>query len=218
LLALKSGREDALIIRGRFINPISWLAAAIALAVLGGGCISMQDKIDATKAVSRVFCEQYESIISEHGTRIVRVSRGDAYTGMRATLASLGMQLEDQNPKLGLFSVSGPAPLPLDAAEWDKASEADLPLLRQIAKPHIGWLATYFLRFEPEGVRVVITATVTEVAEGSSISLTVRLRELKPPPSGFPRRECLAPSAVRAGLDKIWVVFDRELLGVTTKS
>lgn len=198
---------------------ISRLAAVIALAVLVGGCaVTKQDKIDASKAVSRVFCEQYESIISEHGTRVVHASRGDAYTAMRATLASLGMQLENQNPKLGLFTVSGPAPLPLDAAEWDKASEADLPPLRQIAKPHIGWLATHFLRFEPEGVRVVITATVIEVADGSSISLTVRLRELKPPPSGFPRRECLAPSTLHAGLDKIWAAFDRELLGVTTKS
>jgi len=197
---------------------ISRLAAAIALAVLAGACVSTQDKIDATKAVSRVFCEQYESISSEHGTRVVRVPRGDAYTAMRAALASLGMQLEDQNPKLGLFSVSAPAPLPLDSAEWAKISEADLPLLRQVAEPHVGWLAKHFLRFEPEGVRVVVTATVIEVVDGSSVSLTVRLRELKPPPSGFPRRECLSPSVLRAGYDKLWAAFDRELLGLTTKS
>ncbi len=57
-----------------------------------------------------------------------------------------------------------------------------------------------------------------EVTEGSSISLTVRVREVKPPASGFPRRECLAPTALRTGLDKIWAAVDRELLGATTKS
>jgi hypothetical protein len=197
---------------------ISRLAAAIALAVLAGACVSTQDKIDATEELNRVFCQQYESISSEHGTRVVRVPRGDAYTAMRAALASVGMQLEDQNPKLGLFTVSAPAPLPLNSAEWAKISETDLPLLRQIAERHVGWMATHFVRFEPEGVRVVITATVIEVFQGSSISLTVRLRELKPPPSGFPRRECLSPSVLRAGYDKIWGAFDRELLGVATKS
>ncbi len=150
----RSCARDPLIVRRRFASPAYGTAAVVALAVLVSGCASTQDKIDATKAASQVFCEQYESIISEHGTRIVRVPREDAYTATRAALAGLGMQLEDQNPKLGLFSVSGPAPLPLDPAEWDKVSEADLPLLRQIAEPHIGWLATHFLRFEPVGVRV----------------------------------------------------------------
>jgi hypothetical protein len=97
-------------------------------------------------------------------------------------------------------------------------SEADLPLLRQIARPHIGWLTTQFLNFEPHGLDVVITATVTEVHEGSSVSLTVRLREVSPPVSGFPRRECLSPTALRMGLDKIWAAFDRELPGAAKSS
>ena len=214
-LALNSGYEDALIIRGRFSNPARRTAAVIALAVLVVGCVSTQDKIDAAKAVSRVFCERYEAIIAERGTRIVRVPRDEAYTAMRAALAGLGMKLEDQNKKLGFFSVSAPAPLPLDPVEWDKVSDADLPLLRGIAEPHIGWLTTHFLHFEPSGVQVVITATVIEVPEGSSISVTVRLREVKPPPSGFPRRECLSPTVVRAGLDKIWAAFDHELPGAS---
>jgi len=193
-------------------------AAAIALALSVSACVSTQDKIAAIKAVNGVFCGRYESIISERGMRIVHVPREDAYTAMRATLAGLGMTLEDQNPKLGIFSVYATAPLPLNRAEWEKVAETDLPLLRSIAEPHIGWLTTQFLNFEPAGLQVVITATVTDVAGGSAVSLTVRLREIKPPTSGFPRRECLSPNALTSGLDKIWAEFDRELVGARTKS
>lgn len=204
--------------RRRLLRAAGRMAAPIALAALAAACASNQDKVDAIKAVNKEFCGQYESIIAERGTRIVHVPRQDAYTAMRAALAGIGMKLDDQNSKLGLFSVYAPAPLPLDAEEWQKVSEADLPLLHRIAEPHIGWLTTLFLHFEPGGLEVVVTATVIEVPEGSSVSLTARLREVKAPASGFPRRECLSPNALRAGLDKIWAAFDHELLGARSKS
>jgi hypothetical protein len=198
---------------------LAWrTCATLALTASGAGCVSNQDKIEAIKSVNRDFCTKYEAIISERGTRTVQVPREDAYTAMRAALAGLGMKLESQNPKLGIFSVYAPAPLPLDEKDWAVVSETDLPLLRHIAQPHIGWLTTQFLSFEPHGLQVVITGTVLESPEGSSVSLTVRLREVAPPVSGFPRRECLSPTALRNGLDKIWAAFDRELPGAAPKS
>ena len=191
---------------------------ALTLIALTAGCVTFDEKVEAARSVSRVFCEKYEAIISERGTRIVHATRDDAYTAMRAALASVGMQVESQSPKLGIFSVHAPAPLPLQADEFERTSAQDLPLLRQIARPHVGWLTTRFLHFEPSGVEVVITATILKVPEGSSVSLTVRLRELRPPPSGFPRRECLSPTVVVAGLDKIWAAFERELAGAGAKS
>jgi hypothetical protein len=69
----------------------------------------------------------------------------------------------------------------------------------------------YFIKFEPEGLETVINATALEVPEGTEISFTVRLREVAPPKSGYPRREYLPPTAVRMGLDKIWDALNREL-------
>jgi hypothetical protein len=37
------------------------------------------------------------------------------------------------------------------------------------------------------------------------------MREVKPPPSGMPRRDYAPPAAVRIGLDKIWRNFEQEL-------
>jgi len=103
-----------------------------------------------------------------------------------------------------------PAPAPLTDNEWRGASEQDLPKLREIAKKHIGVLANW-VKFEPEGLEVIINATALEVRNGVEISLTARMHEIAPPKSGMPRREYLPPSAVRMGLDKIWGEFEREL-------
>ena len=67
------------------------------------------------------------------------------------------------------------------------------------------------IRFEPEGLEIVINGTTLPARSGTEISLTVRLREVKPPQSGMPRRDYAPPSAVRMGLDKIWRNFEQEL-------
>jgi hypothetical protein len=39
----------------------------------------------------------------------------------------------------------------------------------------------------------------------------MRMREVAAPKSGLPRREYPPPTALRAGLDKIWAALEREL-------
>ena len=68
--------------------------------------------------------------------------------------------------------------------------------LRELAKKHVGLMA-YFVKFEPEGLEIVINSTTIEVPAGTEVSLTMRMREIAPPPSGMPRREYPPPSAVR---------------------
>jgi hypothetical protein len=69
----------------------------------------------------------------------------------------------------------------------------------------------YFVKFEPEGLEIVINTTTIEVPAGTEVSLTMRMREIASPPSGMPRREYPPPSAVRMGLDKIWRELEAEL-------
>lgn len=192
-------------------------AVVAAVALLAAGCVTDDEKIKAIKAVNENFRVQYEAILSERGTHVVNAHREDAYTAMRVALATMGMQLDNQDPKLGYFSVFASAPLPLDAGEWATASEIDLPLLREITAPYIGF-ARHFLHFEPEGLQTVINVTVLDVPQGASVSLTMRLREIAPPRSGYPRREYAAPTIVKTGLDKIWAAFDRELSGAAPKT
>jgi hypothetical protein len=89
-------------------------------------------------------------------------------------------------------------------------------MMQQIAVRHIG-LPAYLITFEPEGLEIVINATVLPAPGGSEISLTARMRQVKPPPSGMPRREYAPPTGVHKALDKIWAQIEREL-GVKGRS
>mgnify|MGYP003467312392 CR=1 FL=1 len=89
-------------------------------------------------------------------------------------------------------------------------------MMQRLAAHCVG-LAGWLLKFEPEGLEIVITATVVPAAGGSEISLTARMHQVKPPPSGMPRREYAPPTGVRMALDKIWGQVEREL-GVKGRS
>jgi len=187
-----------------------------ALALLAQGCASDQQKINAIHAVNQGFRIEYEQILGEVGKRRVGLSQREALVALRVTLSGLGLHTEAQDPDLGLLACAGPAPRPLTDAEWKQASEQDTPLLRTLIEPHVGFVSR-FVQFEPQGLDVVISGTVIAQGNSSEVSLTVRLREISPPRSGWPRREYVAPHLLRAGLDKIWAAFDQEVRATLTR-
>jgi hypothetical protein len=194
---------------------LSWrlglAACGLGIGVVLAGCaVSDARKIDAITAVNQGFRIEYEKVLAERGTRTYPIPVREAFTAMRVTLAGLGMATERQDLALGYLAVAGAAPQPLTDSEWQAAAQADLPLLRRLIEPHVG-MAASFVQFEPQGLDVVISATFAEVARGTEVSMTVRLRETAAPRSGWPRREYVLPSAVRTGLDKIQTRFEREL-------
>jgi hypothetical protein len=191
-------------------RPFAWFPSLCALAFLLSGCASEQQKINAINEVNKGFRAEYEKLLAERGTRVYKHSRADVFLAMRVALAGLGMRTEQQDLGLGHLAVAAAAPLPLSDQEWRSASEADLPFLQRLIEPHVG-LAANFVRFEPQGLEVVINATVFDTAAGTEVSLTVRLRETAPPRSGWPRREYVAPNLLKAGLEKIYGSFEREL-------
>jgi hypothetical protein len=183
-----------------------WCAA---LALLAAGCITTEDKRDAVNSINKAFRADYEAILAKDGTRVYKVSRAEAYDAVRVSMARLGMTVEAQDPVLGYVNVFAPAPRPLDQEEWRQAAEADLPQTREIIGPHVG-IFRHFFNFEPKGLETAISGTVVEVAAGTEISFTARMREIAPPQSGFPRREYLPPTAVRMALAKMWAEIERE--------
>lgn len=179
-------------------------------ALLGHGCATDENVRCAINDINKEFKEQYERILVEKGTRAFNVKPSDAFLGARAALSSLGMRLEAQDADLGLLTVAAPAPTPLNQAEWKKVADTDLATMQRLAARCIG-LPAYLITFEPEGLEIVITATVLQAFGGSEISLTARMRQVKPPPSGMPRREYAPPTGVHMALDKMWLRIEREL-------
>jgi hypothetical protein len=185
------------------------LVASFIVCALAG-CANDQQKINAIQAVNQGFRVEYEKLLADKGTRTYKYGRAEAFLAMRVTLAGLGMRTEQQDVNLGYLAVAAKAPLPLTDEEWNTASRQDLPLLQRLIEPHVG-LVAHFVHFEPQGLEVVINATVLEAAAGTEVSLTVRLREIAPPRSGWPRREYVAPHVLSVGRAKIFTAFEREL-------
>jgi hypothetical protein len=197
-------------------SAIRRASVCLLVAALAQGCASQDEIRCAITDINKEFQQQYERILQEKGTRAFNVRPAAAFTGTRAALFRLGMRLEAQDPDLGLLSVAAPAPTPLNQEEWKLVAQADLPMMQRLAAHCVG-LAGWLLKFEPEGLEIVITATVVPASGGSEISLTARMHQVKPPPSGMPRREYAPPTGVRMALDKIWSQVEREL-GVKGRS
>jgi hypothetical protein len=177
---------------------------------LAAGCASQDQIRDAITEVNQVFRSDYERILAEKGTRVFAARHADTFAAARAAMLQLGMRIDSQDPDLGYLNCSAPAPMPMSMEEWRETVEAELPRMREIAWRHVG-PQSYFIRFEPQGLDVVINVTVVPVGTGTEISLTMRMRQITPPPSGMPRREYAPPTGVHKGLDKIWAQIEREL-------
>ena len=177
-------------------------------ATLMAGCASKDELRRAAEEVSDVFRVEYERILKERGTRVYARRGDDAVYRVRTAALQLGMRVESYDLDLGYVRFSAPAPQPLTLREWGEVADHDLPLMRRIVEKHVGWLLKWAVPFEPEGLDIVINVTVVPVSGGSEVTLSMRMREVKPPPTGMPRREYPPPTGVHKGLDKIWGAID----------
>jgi len=185
---------------------------ALVLACVGllAGCASQEQIGKGIAEVNQAFQADYEALLSQRGARSYTVARPEAVVALHAALSKLGMTITDIDDELGTLSAEAPAPKPLTAQEWQVAAARDLPRMRELVRKHVGLMAQ-FVRFEPEGLQIVIHATVAQFRGGVEVALTTRMRELAPPASGLPRREYPPPSAVEIALGKIWTGFEAEL-------
>src|SRR5258708_16131356 len=82
--------------------------------------------------------------------------------------------------------------------------------MRELARPHIGFPAE-FIKFEPEGLQLVVNASILDAPAGVLISITIRMRQIEPPRSGMPRRDYPPPTGMIIGLDSECTRFDLDV-------
>ncbi len=162
---------------------------------------------DTIKDINEEFGAGYQQVLREIGSRSFAVQPAQAMSGMERVLRDMGFQIRRREGDHFLH-VAAPAPLPLDSREWEVVREIDEPRMQAIAVNHLGFQGN-FARLEPDGIEIHGFVTVLPVPEGSGISLTMRMQEIKPPSpdSILPRREYPPPHAVKMGFEKIWRRF-----------
>ena len=186
-------------------------ALLIGLVLVLTACVTAEQVRPAIHAINAEFKREYELVLDEIGSRRYPISIEEALAALARTLDGIGMTIVSQDPMTGLLRARGPAPSPLTDEEWQKAAEIDQPVMQQIIRPYVGTIPSHFVKLEPEGLDVLIRAIVIPSGIQTEVSLTARMREVAPPPSGLPRRDYLPPTAVRMGLEKIWREFERQI-------
>jgi len=202
--------RTAVNVRAGGVSRLAAIVHALILAVIAFAAAPLVGGIPVAALAGVLIATAIRMVEYTSIAALARSGRGEAFVAMRVSLAQLGMRTEQQDQTLGYLAVAGNAPAPLSDDEWRTASQADLPLLRKLIAPHVG-AAANFVQFEPQGLEVVINATFLDAPRGTEVSLTVRLREIAPPRSGWPRRDYVAPQLLTVGIDKIFTTFEREL-------
>jgi len=188
----------------------AWLGLAVVALIVG---CSEQNIRDAISAINAEFQRDYEKTVKENGTHVVSAAPKDAYDAVLAALVKMGFVIKEQSRELGVISAEAPAPTPLSKGEFDQCAAIDLPRARDIIRPYLGPLAESF-KFDAKGLDTVMTATIIGAPAGSEISFTMRLREVGPPDTKFPRRDYPPPNVLHCGLDKTWDAVNRELASI----
>jgi hypothetical protein len=201
---------------------MSRLVAVIVLSVALTACkeVDVTDpKVrDAALAINAEFQRQYVKALRELGTRHFDVDAAVASNAMHATLTQLGFREKNRDETVYLNMV-GPAPLPLDNTEWERVRVEDEPVLQRLASEHLG-VKGRFATLQPSGLNIEIFCTFVPAGTGVDVTMTMRMREVAPPPpeSILPRRQYPPPAAFRMGIRKIWRTFEQQALPLARMS
>ena len=151
----------------------------------------------------------YQDMLTEVGTRRFTMDRVAAFDGMQQVLKDLGFGIIMTEGEYYL-AVSILAEEIFTDEEWQGIRQQDEPGMKAIVVKHLG-LKGNFAELEPEGLMIDGVVTLLENNDAVAISITFRLREIKPAPpeSILPRREYPPPYAARTGYLKIWNHFER---------
>ena len=192
------------------------LLVLISILLLGAKCTEVDvtdPKVaDALTEINLSFKHSYQKLLSDMGTRHFNVNRPVAFSGMLKTLENLGFTIKNTEGDYYIY-VTGAAPIPLDAQDWEKVKDTDQSTLRKIASKHIG-IKGRLAKLEPDGLNIEGYVTILEAYGGVDITITFRMKEIKPQPpeSILPRREYPPPTAARIGYEKIWYQFENMAL------
>jgi len=157
----------------------------------------------------------YQEVLQDIGTRHFAVDRSFAMANMRRVLESMGFTVVNSEANYYLY-VTGQASSPFSKEEWKQVRRLDEPLMKDITSKYLGRLKASFVTLNAEGLEIHGRITFLERGDGTDITITFRLVEIKqqPPESILPRREYPPPGSVRIAYKKIWRLFEEQALPI----
>lgn len=185
------------------------ITCVVGAVLLLAGCVTASQHNMAIANIDAYWKEKNDKVVATEGRRIVQATQREAFIAAQRAAQRLGMIVEDQDRATGFLLASSVAPTPLTQDEWKIVQENDTDEMRKVVGETIG-AASWFVDLDPTGKEVLANVLVNEAAEGTEVSLAIRLRSTRATVDRD-RRLQPPPTAMRIGLEKFWQVFEEEI-------
>ena len=186
------------------LRKVSGLIFLCALVL--STCVTQED---ANRAMARLdvrWKEENDRILDVMGKRSFSASKYQAFLASQDTFRRLGLFVRTAEFDSGNVYANAPAPLPLNALEWEIVKRNEMPNLHAIMVEELGSMGTR-ATLDTHNLDVIMNVRVRDAENAVEVSLTFavqnklrRVRSTEPP-----------PSALRLALEKFWWTFDSEL-------
>ena len=181
----------------------------VGALLLLAGCVTDSQHNEAIEKIDAFWKEKNDKLVATEGRRIVQATQREAFIAVQRSAQRLGMIVENQDRDTGFLLSSSAAPTPLTQDEWKIVQENDTDEMRTVIGEVIG-AASWFVDLDPTGKEVLANVLVNETAEGTEVSLGIRLRSTRSTVDRD-RRLQPPPTAMRIGLEKFWRAFEEEI-------
>jgi hypothetical protein len=178
-------------------------------------CVTSKQYNQAILQLESKWKETNNLTLESEGRRLFKATKHQGIMAMQSSTVRLGMVIEQQNYETGFLFVTAPAPVPLTMSDWAIVQESDTREMRSIISEEVG-IASWFVTLDPSAKDVLANVFITEKGDDVEVSIGLRLQNRKAG-SKRARRMEPPPTAVRMGLQKLWTVFEEELVAVVAK-
>ncbi len=184
----------------------------ISLMLVMMSCVTDKQYNRAILRVETAWKEINDRTIQKDGRRFYKATKQQGFMAGQLAASRLGMVVEEQSYETGFLFFTAPAPVPLTMSEWKQVQESDTDELRSLVGEEIG-IASWWVTLDPSAKDVLANIFINEKADGIEVVGGLRLRN-RGPEADRVRRLQPPPTAVRIGLSKFWLAFERELDGI----
>jgi len=184
--------------------------SVVVAALFLAGCISFEETNRAMMAVDTDWAPENHAIFENEARRSYAVDSEVAFTALEAAFTKLSLLVNRRNREEGSLVGRAVAPRPLSDAEWNSASEVELPRVKATVTREVGPMAGMLVTLSPSSYYLLFAAGVSGDATRTQIGFTGRMASIAPIRGRY-YNEFMPPAALRLGVEKLWAAFETEL-------
>lgn len=185
----------------------------VSVSVLVTGCASQQQMQSAMNEIDAFWGEANQRIFLQQGIRTCPHPPAQCLRVAKYTASSLGFTVQQESTSYQQFTAAARTPKPFTDSEFQAIKKIEEPMMQAIAATHVGSFTSGFFYLESGSNDVILDARsfFNPTTGQPMIQVEFRLK-YRGPTTGIIYGKNPPPEAVRLGLKKWWLAFDKNAL------